>query len=595
MKKVLYTFSAALLMLVGCTKFAEDEPIKFDTATAPAITVSVVDDNTVSVTVAGAANTGFYSFAFASGPAKTVSASSLLSQPAGIGMSAEVSGVVDFAVKPDTTFIVEKLKANTAYTVYAVAASKMGVVSDVATQSVTTTDTTIPVMTGLVDDAIASDNIVGITFNEPVSISTGAASVVAHYFAENVFDEKGKLIEIKSVPIPIENVTADGSTLSIQIPADPIPGAIVLITMGEGLVENEVGLKSAAFSACSAEWSSEGKLLVGGFGFQYDKESFDFALPMVGDAEGELVRMPEDTVLYFSDWEDLLMMFVAQDLVTPEINAINRVEGAKVEIQYTAATSRRLIYPATKYVALNDSTAAVMLDEAPNYGETVGFTVEEGAFQDIWGNESNAFTTIFQTEDEVQVYGNYFYSYGYKAEQLYGTYSFSGMAEWAGPQADDKVIILPFTDPDEESVTLAVVNLFRNTTCLDDLAAYQPNDFTLFEGSLNPHNGQITLFASDIGYGEHKSGWKGSIIACDADGRIVFQMPEEGVLNLVNPVDIDLSQTTTTWDTVFPGKLVKISDDYAFEFPEDDTEAVRPKALKASKPANHVELRKGKD
>ena len=76
MKKVLYTLSAALMMLVGCTKFAEDEPIKFDSATAPAITVSVVDDNTVSVTVAGAANTGFYSFAFASGPAKTVSASS---------------------------------------------------------------------------------------------------------------------------------------------------------------------------------------------------------------------------------------------------------------------------------------------------------------------------------------------------------------------------------------------------------------------------------------------------------------------------------------------------------------------------------------
>lgn len=593
MKKVLYTLSAALMMLVGCTKFAEDEPIKFDSATAPAITVSVVDDNTVSVTVAGAANTGFYSFAFASGPAKTVSASSLLSQPAGFSISDAFAGVVNFSAKPDTTFTVPGLSANTAYTVYAVAASKMGVVSDVATQSVTTTDTTDPVMTALVEDAIASDNVVGITFNEPVTISTGAGSVVAHYFAENVFDEKGNLIEIKSLPIPVDNVTADGSTLSIKIPADPIPGALVLLTMDSKVVVNATDLPSAAVSSCSAAWD-EGKLSVEGIGFQYEKTTFDFALPMIEDAEGETVRMPADTLIYFSDWKELVMPFVAQGLVTPEINEIGPAEGAKIEVQYTAATTRRLIYPATNFGALNDSTAAVILDEAPNYGEKVGFTVEEGAFQDIWGNGSNAFTTIFQTEDEEQVYGNYFFSYGYKAEQFYGTYSFSGMAEWAGPQADDKVIILPFTDPDEESVTLAVVNLFKNTTCLDDLAAYEPNEFTLFEGSFNPHNGQVTLFASDIGFGEHKSGWKGPVVVWDEDGKIVFQMPQVGVLNLVKPVDVDLYQATT-WDTVFPGKLVKISDDYAFEFPEDDMDGARPKALKASRPANHVELRKWND
>jgi hypothetical protein len=288
------------------------------------------------------------------------------------------------------------------------------------------------------------------------------------------------------------------------------------------------------------------------------------------------------------------MPFVAQGLVTPEINEIGPAEGAKIEVQYTAATTRRLIYPATNFGALNDSTAAVILDEAPNYGEKVGFTVEEGAFQDIWGNGSNAFTTIFQTEDEEQVYGNYFFSYGYKAEQFYGTYSFSGMAEWAGPQADDKVIILPFTDPEEETVTIAVVNLFKNTTCLDDLAAYVPNDYTLFEGSFNPHNGQVTLYASDIGFATHRSGWQGPVVVWDEDGKIVFQMPQEGLLNLVKPVDVELYQAAT-WDTVFPGKLVKISDDYAFEFPEDDTDGARPKALKASRPANHVELRKWND
>ena len=600
MKKVLYTFSAALLMLVGCTKFAEDEPIKFDTATAPAITVSVVDDHTVSVTVAGAANTGFYSFAFASGAAKTVSASSLLSNPGGFSISDDVAGVVNFAAKPDTTFTVGELKPNSAYTVYAVAASKMGVVSDVASQSVTTTDSTIPAMKSLVDDDIASKNVVGITFDEPVSLSTGAGSVVLHYFAENAYAADGSLIEISSVSVPLDKVSVSGNTVSIEIPEDPIPGAIVLITMGEGLVENEVGLKSAAFSDCSAEWSSDGKLEVEGFGFQYDKEPFDFSLPMIEDESGAEVRMPADTVIYFSDWEELVMSVVAQGLVTPEINqVVPASEESGVRVRSTSASDRRVSYPATKVLPANDTTVVIGLDEAPDYGSYVGFTVSEGAFQDIWGNENNEFTTIFVDEEsEAEILGNYFCSYGYKMSDLFGTYSLVATSKYVPSFSEPKVVIAPCTDPDalEAGFNVVAYDLFKSQPCTNDLDAYEPHDYTEFYGKFNIHSGELVFNGASVGIGAFDYyGWQGQVVILNESDKVVpFVMQQRGRLDLTSELLVYLNGLGA-WDYIYTATMTKTSDDYTFEIPEDGTDDASPKVFKASKPANYVELRKRND
>ena len=585
MKKVLYFFSAALLMLSGCTKFAEDEAIKFDTATAPTITVTVVDDNTVAVTVAGAANTGFYSYAVAAGAATTVNGASLLSKPSGVGSLA--SGVVDFSVKPDTTFRVKDLSANTAYTVYAVAASKMGIVSDVASQSVVTSDTTIPIISKLGSDAVETDNELTFEFNEPVSVSFGVGSIVAHYFAENVYTEGGDLIEVQTVPIPAENVSVDGKTLTIKIPVDPIPGAIVLFTMGEGVVKNDVGLNSAAFDEYAIAWD-DGELETDGMGFQYEKAAWDFALPMIEDEEGNLVRMPADTTIYFSTWNMLVTSFVAQDLVTPEMNGIIAPETAGgIVVQYSALSGRRVTYPATQFGALNDTTAAFLLDEAPNYGETVGFTVAEDAFQDIWGNGNNAFTTIFETEDEVQVNGNYFYSYGYKPEQLYGSYTFDGEAYYAGPQRETKVVIGPCTDEDalEEGFNVVVYDLFKSQTCTDDLTAYSPFDYTVFYGVFNQHSGELVLDGDAIGIGLHSTyGWKNYVCIWNEEtGKIPFLMPEAGTLYLTSEVSVVLYKLGT-WDAILEGTLSKFSDDYTFEIPEEDEEEVAAKPRYVLKP-----------
>ncbi len=594
MKKLLYMLSAALIMFSGCTKFAEDEPINFDKATAPTITMSVVDDNTIAVTVAGAAtNTGYYSFAVASGDAETVDGASLLSKPSGIGSLA--SGVVNYTAKADTSFQVSKLNANSNYTVYAVAATKMGVLSEVVSQSVKTTDTTIPELGDLSTDALADDNTISFAFNEEVTLSNGASTIVAHYFAENYYDPTtGELVQVFEEAIPAENVTLADGAVSVKLP-DAIPGAIVLFTMGEGVVQNAVGLRSAAIEDAAAAWDSDGELSVEGVGFQYDKEAWDFALPMIEDAEGNLIRMPADTVLYFSDWETQYSSFVAQSLTTPEINGIIKDESiADITVQYTAGNDRRVLYHASNFGALNDTTAAVTLDEEPDFGCSVGITVAAESFQDLWGNPSNEFTTIFETEDEEMVYGNYFYSYGYTLEDLCGTYTFQGSAYYAGPQADEKVVIAPYTDPEDPDVNVVVYDLFKHTTCLDDLSAYYPFDYTMFEGTFNFHNGQLVLAGDAIGIAVHKSGWQGYVVAWDDNGQITFQMPEAGLLNLALPVYIELYEATT-WDMISSGVLSKVSDDYTFEIPEDDTDDARPKEIKASKPANHAELRKWND
>ncbi|MGN1216825.1 MAG: hypothetical protein ACI4TD_02500, partial [Phocaeicola sp.] len=67
MKKSILIILAGAAMAAACTKFAEDKPIVFDNAKAPAVTITTVSDESVEVTIAAAEGTSFFAYAVIEG------------------------------------------------------------------------------------------------------------------------------------------------------------------------------------------------------------------------------------------------------------------------------------------------------------------------------------------------------------------------------------------------------------------------------------------------------------------------------------------------------------------------------------------------
>lgn len=70
MKKILYSLLALAATVAACTDFAEDEKIDFAATDAPVVAATVVDDNTVSVSVTPKEGNVYYSYVLIAGPQK---------------------------------------------------------------------------------------------------------------------------------------------------------------------------------------------------------------------------------------------------------------------------------------------------------------------------------------------------------------------------------------------------------------------------------------------------------------------------------------------------------------------------------------------
>lgn len=151
MKKILYSLLALAATVAACTDFAEDEKIDFAATDAPVVAATVVDDNTVSVSVTPKEGNVYYSYVLIAGPAKALKAETVLkggyeSDAVANEKKEPVAAVLKASETKSVSFQVGGLKSNTAYTLYAVASNSQGVVSKLATSTAVTTDGTAPVL-----------------------------------------------------------------------------------------------------------------------------------------------------------------------------------------------------------------------------------------------------------------------------------------------------------------------------------------------------------------------------------------------------------------------------------------------------------------
>lgn len=417
MKKIIFALLAASAAFVGCVKFEEDRKIDYDSTTAPDVTVQVVADDAIQVTVTGKTGTGFYSYAVIAGEARELDADKLLSD----SYTAIVSGVVDFSEKSSVTVDVEELTPNTTYTAYAVAASTMGVVTEIKTASATTTDSTAPRIRSFETEVTDSSMVFGLIFDDPVTV-TGKGVVTAHVYAINTkADENGNLVEYKSYTVPAANITAQGKEAFVTLPREEaIPGAIVTITYTAGLVANGVGAECAAFT--NAAVAEDGSFK--GIGEYYDNKAFDFSLE-----EG----WAADTVVYYSEWNKLQILSYSKG----EYPIAGKTGAANVQVKVVGGTGRTVTYDAQSFGLVDNATVGFILNEDPGYGTSLSYTIAEGSFADIFGNVNNEFTAN----------DNYYCSYGYTLADIVGEYVVNGKSYWEGEDETKTWIIAESDDP----------------------------------------------------------------------------------------------------------------------------------------------------
>lgn len=431
MKKILFTILAAAAVSAACTKFEQDTVPTYDSVAMPEVTATVVSDTEITVTVTAAENTHYYGYAVMKG-APGATADKLVA--GGYAKDANVvaqgednapqAAQVKYSEETKTvTLELSGLTPLTEYTVYAAAVTEMGVTSEVAVKTVKTTDGTNPTLT---DASFAEeDNVLTFTisFNDPVQL-TGNGTAKAWFYAENYYDESGMLILWKEVDIPADHIAASGKDLLVAVPASEyIPGAYVAVTFSEGIVKNGADATNAAYESHTIGYDENDEIQKDGIFGYYDYASWDLSLvdpatlPDTEEGEGNIEDEEEEEEeeiepIYFSDWTKLYMTAYS----TSEYPLVGKTGNGGAGVVTTESNGRSVSYVAKQYGAMSETVIAVMLNEAPAYGSFVSFSIEEGTFCDIFGNENNA----FEAENA------YYHSCGYTVEDIVGSYTMTG-------------------------------------------------------------------------------------------------------------------------------------------------------------------------
>lgn len=544
MKKILFTILAAAAVSAACTKFEQDTVPTYDSVAAPEVTATVVSDTEITVTVTAAENTHYYGYAVMKG-APGATADKLVAD--GYAKDANVvaqgednapqAAQVKYSEETKTvTLELSGLTPLTEYTVYAAAVTEMGVTSEVAVKTVKTTDGTEPVLASA--DFDETDNVLTFVlgFNDPVQL-TGNGTAKAWFYAENYADADDMLILWKEVDIPADHITTSGKNLLIAVPASEyIPGAYVAVTFSEGIVKNGADATNAAYGSHTIGYDENNEIQKDGIFGYYDYASWDFSLvdpadlpeegenDDLGGEEGDEEEVEEVEPVYFSDWTELMMTAYT----TSKYPLAGRTGEGGAGVVATESNGKTVSYPAKTFGVVSDYVAAVLLAEAPAYGASISFSIEEGTFMDIFGNVNNAF----------EAEGAYFCSYGYTLEDIIGSYQYTCASAYSGDPVTGTWTIAESDDPEKGNVmftemysTECVSNVYAQfdpvsgTLTVPSLQLYGANDKYLFAFCSSDNNGKVS------------------------DVDVVFAVPEAGVINgqsgyfgdaVINPADYSI-------------------------------------------------------
>ena len=481
-------------MSAACTKFEQDTVPTYDSVAKPEVTATVVSDTEITVTITAAENSNYYGYAVmagnpganadklvANGYAKDANVvtqgEEKTPQAAQLKYSEETKSV---------TLNLTELTPNTDYTVYAAAVTTMGVTSEVAAMTVKTTDGTAPVLTDFEFEEAENVLTFAILFDDPVTV-TGEGAAKAWFYGEYDFDKTTGLLNLyKEVDIPADHIAASGKYLLVSVPASEyIPGAYVAITYSAGIVKNGLDAENTAYETHLIGYADDGSIAKKGIFGYYEYANWDLSfvdpatLPDEEEGEGELggdeEEEEETEPIYFNDWTKLVMTAYS----TSKYDLAGKTGEGGVNLTASEASGKTVSYPVKTYVVAANNLVAATLNEAPAYGASISFSIEEGTFCDIFGNVNNA----FKAENA------YYHSYGYTYDDIVGSYNCNVTSYWYGPYPYSETMTLVQYAPesDEDLAGNIAITEFCGVEC----------EYPII-GTFNFDNGQLTIADSQV-------------------------------------------------------------------------------------------------
>lgn len=387
MKKLLFSILAVGMSLVGCTDW--DDAVSENYGSGPAISVNIdaTTDYGFTFTLSPASGTVFYSYIVAEGDTPAALDGQALLKQQYSGLTGGLLNATENSTYTLDLSAEEACEPNTSYVVYAVAASKEGVVGSVASAVVTTSDAGVPYPTKaqVLEEGIG----VQVAFSE--AVAAGEGKVTAQYFAEWT----GEFID---VPAEEMAVAVTGNVVTVAF--DSIPAsATVLVSWEAG------AFVDAKANPCPAMISG-----INEAGDDFDGVFFDVAdAPFAIAEENATAPKIGDS---FGDWEETMFVFeFDMDLYRND----KALTGEELQVTYTHEGKTTTINVPSNYWAVQGNALLFFLPEAPDFGDWVSLTIAEGAFSDVYGNPNQ----------EVTLENAWLCSYGYERELIIGNYTLS--------------------------------------------------------------------------------------------------------------------------------------------------------------------------
>ena len=477
MKKIFTYLSVVALMAVACEGMygPVETPTAPDQAGSVEIQIDTLGDETFAFTVTPAGEVSYYSYLVVEGPAQAVDSVSLY-QCKYSGLAKGTCKAADVAEK---TVVVEELAPNTPYTIYAVAGSPQGIPGSVVVKEVVTTD---QVAIAIASFSTPNDSTVVLSFSEQVFLGEG--QVTATYYAS--------LPSVVAMgTVEAESVVVEGNTATVSFAGLPA-GAYYAVSYTEGTFTDSADNKIKAFNS---GYTAEAKKFSG---VSSRKETANFDLDEAFPAEWAM----------FSDWQTAIFSVGVPGGQTLAVAGEGAVQAKYVTPGKTITIDMTLNQ---NYVfstnAEGQSGVMMMCPEQPAFGTTVVFTFAEDAFQDIWGNSTNAaeYTSLC--------------AYDYTLADVLGTYQYQVASAYDGSVTSGTFVIVASDNAEYGNVMF--------TTMWDSECQY--NVYATFDtasGTLTIPSGQCYGVGSKYAYAFMTADGSGNPAMIDA----VFNMPESGVL-----------------------------------------------------------------
>ena len=487
MKKYL-AIIAIVLAAVGCRNYGPEGAAPKNPVTSEGIdvTVTVKTDSIITVTLAPKGKASYYSYLVDASPvAEELNAESLYK----VLYKSVAQGTFSYAKQQTATFDVEGLDPNTVYQIYAVAGSETGIPSAVTVKAICTSDNVAPSIEGAESD----EQVIVVSYNEDILLSEDP-KVTAYVFAVNTEEyEAGEPID--SFVVPTDSLCVDGADFIVTVPDLPA-GAKYVISYPEGTVTDLVGQAGEGVEYVTYKKSD--------FWGKVSTTTFALTLP-----EDEVVAKYGPFEIEMENEYDIAVVS----------------DEAEFTMSYTDGTKK-----ITQSLVFEEDFDDTMFffPEAVAGGSTVVFTAEEGLFEDIYGNTSEA------AEWEVM------YSFGYKLEDILGWYDVEATCYYDGPETFSLHIEENDKADDEDYADYNVkVSGFGG----EEEAAY--GIFDLDGGTLTIKN-DAWIVGGPYNFGDFMGLM---VLSGNGEGDIVFSIPEPHTIGGAN-MFFGLGLYTTDFDWV---------------------------------------------